>query len=150
MVRINTDDTHANALRSLRKAAAGWRTLPESGGAVIPEDWRLPARLYCFHTASPRASFVRSLYFYLSCVFCVKKIPCVEEVSKQSLLVHLKPRRQNALGDARLLSNETIDIPSNRKSCMVYLEITNASLSAIPEIKVYLFERNQTHCRRDT
>jgi hypothetical protein len=45
--------------------------------------------------------------------------------------------RQDELGDALLLSNETIDIPSNRNSCMVYLEITNASLSAIPEIKAY-------------
>jgi hypothetical protein len=45
--------------------------------------------------------------------------------------------RQDELGDALLLSNETIDIPSNGNSCMVYLEITNASLSAIPEIKAY-------------
>ena len=61
----------------------------------------------------------------------------MEKVRIQSLLVHLKPIRQNALGDVLLLSNETIDIPSNRNSCMVYLEMTNVSLSVIPEIKVY-------------
>ena len=61
----------------------------------------------------------------------------MEKIRKQSSFVHLNPMRQDELGDALLLSNETIDIPSNGNSCMVYLEITNASLSAIPEIKAY-------------
>ena len=134
----STADTHATALRSLRNATAGWRTSPESGRYTILAGWRLSARLsLIWYTFFASSMFAQSVPRCALLCLCRKSIPRLEKIRKQSSFVHLNPMRQDESGDALLLSNETIDIPSNRHSCMVYLEITHASLSAISENKAY-------------
>jgi hypothetical protein len=52
------------------------------------------------------------------------------KIRLQSSFVHLKPTRLDESGNAPLISNEAMNIPSNRNSCNEKKKTTNASVSA--------------------
>ena len=136
------------------KAIAGWRTSPESGRYTILAGWRLSARLsliwYTFFASSMFAQSVpRCALFCL----CRKSIPRLGKIRKQSLFVHLNPMRQDELGNALLISNDTINIPSNRNACngVKRRRPQMHHSQRFLELKFTLFElRNQRHWHCDS
>ena len=103
---------------SMHKAGAGWRTSPESFWYTILTGWRLSARLsLIWYTFLASSIFAQSLSLFALLCLCLKSIPRLEKIRLQSSLVHLKPMRQDELGNALLISNETTNIPSNRNAC---------------------------------
>ncbi len=114
----STADTHATALRSLRNATAGWRTSPESGRYTILAGWRLSAWLsLIWYTFFASSMFAQSVPRCALLCLCRKSWLRWGKIREQSLFMHLNPMRQDEMGNALLISNDTINIPSNRNSC---------------------------------
>ncbi len=103
---------------AVRRVVPRCGALPKSRSFVIFEDWRLLARLsFLLYSFTASFSFAQSVILLVLCILCFKSIPCMEKICKQSLCVHSKPTWQDELGNALLIFNETINIPSNRNSC---------------------------------
>ena len=102
---------------------------PENGSATILDDWRLPAQLsstsYSFAAFFILAQSFRALAGW---VLCLMSALWVLKIHKHSLFVHLNPIKQDPLGGAWLISEKTMNIPSNRNFCNGVAERISSTL----------------------
>jgi hypothetical protein len=129
----------------------------ENASATIFDGWRLPARLsltsYSFTAFFNLAQSVCALAVW---VLCLMSALWVLKIHKHSLFVHLNPIKQDPLGGAWLISEKTMNIPSNRNFCNDVTERISSTLnshcqsrSVIPEIFCFEVERNRKHLNHE-
>ena len=131
IVRRKTVDTHDTLGTLMCKAymCKAYGRSPENGSATIFDDWRLPARLsstsYSFAAFLIMAQSFRALAGW---VLCLMSASWVLKIRKHSLFVHLNPIKQDPLGGAWLISEKTMNIPSNRNFCNGVTERISSTL----------------------
>ena len=106
-----------------------------------------------FDTPFLRAPCLRSRYLGAPCCVCVARADYDGGRSVNNFrLCILNPMRQDEMGNALLISNDTINIPSNRNSCngVKRRRPQMHHSQQFLELKFTLFElRNQRHWHRN-